>query len=180
MISEEVLKILAQYSKTLEEEKTPFFRKGKSKTVVANKADQMLDPQTVKKGSINGKQFIEAIKNAGKRMTDKINEMTGEVNRISIFQHSLQREDVVNAIHAYIGYDSRQNFGEQEARARQSALREIHPVKAEEYKRCAIKPTIAGYVAGMPNAEKRLADNIQAKVALTIDELKNEKGEFDF
>ncbi len=70
------------------------------------------------------------------------------------------RDEVIQAIAAFVGYDAKRDFGSQEMSAKLAAQRAMNPssVVAAPYRR-SIVPSTAGYVAGMPDYNRRkLAD----------------------
>jgi hypothetical protein len=120
-------------------------------------------------GSLSGEQFLLAIRDAGKRSIEATNEATGEVYQRPIFDPTFEREDTIRAIAGYTGYDPFGNFGAQDLAARTKAELERRPVSPKEYKRCQVAPSIAGYVAGMPNETKKKIDNLIARERLAVD-----------
>lgn len=98
------------------------------------------------RNSLDAKGFIEAAKAAGRRKNQD-----GK-----FFTDSREvRNDLIQAIHAYIGYDSTRDFGSQDQAARSKAARELSgrvivvgPTRQEER---AASRSLVGFVAGMPN-----------------------------
>jgi hypothetical protein len=78
------------------------------------------------------------------------------------------RDETIQAIAAYIGYDLTQPFGLQDSAAVDAANREINPPKAREFKRSSI-PSVAGYVKGAPDHGVRHVQNLQARERLAVD-----------
>lgn len=104
-------------------------------------------------GSLDGKGYIMAVRNAGK-------------NAAGLFDKSLERADIMRAIHGYIGYSPTEDFGAQEYRARSKAMLELRPVKSEAYSRTKVAPTIKGFVHGSNNpTEKKIAD-LKARIQI--------------
>ena len=99
----------------------------------------------VEKGSLDAAGFMLAIRNAGKRPNDK---------GIMVRHPDQERGDIIKAIHAYVGYDPRGNFGTQDQAARAKAQAELRPTSnvgpSREEMRSASR-SLAGYVAGMPD-----------------------------
>lgn len=116
------------------------------------------------RGSLNAKDFLLAMRNAGKRTSE-----TGA----SFIDQREKRNDEIRAIHGFmyeirkgvkvaIGYDPKRDFGSQEQAARMLAQREIRgPVKVSE----VVKPSLsaAGYVAGMPDLRSRRMANLEGQ-----------------
>lgn len=75
---------------------------------------------------------------------------------------SKTRNEMIQAIHAYCGFDNRRDFGSQEMEARSKAQRELRGApKVSE----AVAPsqTVRGFVAGMPKPSNRILLNLQAR-----------------
>jgi hypothetical protein len=78
------------------------------------------------------------------------------------------RDGIISAISAFIGYDLAKPFGVQDSLAVAAAQRAITPPKAEAFKRSAI-PSVAGYVKGAPDHMVRHIQNLQARERLAVD-----------
>ncbi len=108
-------------------------------------------------GTLDAKGFILAMRNAGKR-PNAAGVMTRDQSKV--------REDEIQAIAAYVGYDIGGNFGSQEQAARAKANRELSKVPIQgptrEEQRNASK-SWAGYVHGMPDNQQRRLANLQAR-----------------
>jgi len=78
------------------------------------------------------------------------------------------RDGIISAISAYIGYDLAKPFGVQDSLAVAAAQRAITPPKAEAFKRSVI-PSVAGYVKGAPDHGVRHIQNLQARERLAVD-----------
>jgi hypothetical protein len=119
------------------------------------------------RNTLDAKGFLLACRDAGKRSFEKTNEVTGEVHTIVKRDESKVREDIIKAIHAYVGYDQSRDFGSQEAAARAKANREAsgRVVTAgpsrDEVK--AASRSVAGYVHGMPLPAQKLLANLRAR-----------------
>lgn len=77
------------------------------------------------------------------------------------------------AIAAFIGYDGRLTFAEQELTANAKAKAEISPVKVTGPSREEIRTaqrSAVGYVAGMPDALKRTVQDLVGRENLAVDE----------
>lgn len=108
---------------------------------------------------ISGKEFLIAMLNAGKR----------NINNKIIFQESLKRQDEIDAIDKYIGYDCKKDFGLQESNARMLAMQDIKPVKAQAFKRSLIPPYITGYVKGANDVIAKKRDHLLASMERCLD-----------
>lgn len=131
-----------------------------------NAAPAVLPPNLPMKGTYDGRAFLMVLRSAGMRSREVTNEVTGEVSQQQFHDPSLTREDTIKAIAGYVGYDAAGDFGEQDQEARAKAQRELKPVVPQEYKRTLVAPTIAGYVAGMPNVSVKSAVNLEARERL--------------
>ena len=112
-----------------------------------------------KKEKINGKEFLLALKDAGKRNIE------GKI----VFQQNLKREDEIKAIDNYIGFDRNKDFGQQEMVARMAAMQEIKPVKGEAFKRCSVSNTIKGYIQGSNNPILKKKSHIEACINICLE-----------
>lgn len=114
------------------------------------------------KGTINARDFLKAMLNAGRR-TDEHGMRFTDPQEV--------RNDKIQAIAAFVGYDTRRDFGGQEIDATASAQREIRGYKAtgptREEQRAASR-TLSGFVAGMPQPSQRLLLNLQAREQSTV------------
>ncbi len=112
--------------------------------------------QVQKKGTLNAREFYQAMHDAGMRRTE-----SGK----PYFDPRESRNDQIKAIAAYIGYDPAGDFGPQDLRARMQAWREIHPLQARDPRIVLI----AKAPQGMPNMlAKRLAD-LQGRERMAVD-----------
>ena len=134
-----------------------------------NAAPAVLPPNLPMKGTYDGRAFLMVLRSAGMRSKEVKNEVTGEVTQQQYHDPSLTREDTIKAIAGFVGYDAAGDFGEQDLAARAAAQRELKPVTPQEYKRTLVAPTVAGYVAGMPNATAKLAVDLEARERLAAD-----------
>lgn len=124
------------------------------------KAEVKPGPKTaelVKAGTLDAAGFMQAMRNAGKR---------ANAHGVMLRDESKVREDQIQAIAGYIGYNLAENFGPQEAAARTKANRELsgRPIQGptREEQRAAAR-TMLGYVHGMPNDRQRRLANLQAR-----------------
>jgi hypothetical protein len=123
------------------------------------------------RGSLGAKDFLLAMRNAGRRVN-------AETNATYIDQREV-RNDQIQAIHAffyqetkagkvYVGYDPRRDFGSQDTAARALAQRELRgaPKVSQE---TAPSRTFGGYVAGMPDHKARTLANLQGREVAAVD-----------
>lgn len=82
------------------------------------------------------------------------------------------RDEVICAIAGFVGYDARRDFGSQEMEAKLAAQRAMRPVAplAAPYQRTTV-PSIAGFVAGMPDHRRRALHNLLAREQLAAEKL---------
>ncbi len=123
------------------------------------------------KGTYDGRAFLMVLRSVGMRTKEHKNEVTGEIRQVPVFDQSLVRDDTIAAIAGYVGYDPTGDFGEQDQEARAKAQRELKPVVPQQFKRTLVAPTVAGYVAGVPNETAKLAVNLEARERLAADAL---------
>jgi hypothetical protein len=123
------------------------------------------------RGSLNAKDFLLAMRNAGKRVNP-------ETNATYIDQREV-RNDQIKAIHAFYyevrqgvhvctGYDPNRDFGSQDTAARMLAQRELRGApRTVEVPRPSM--TAGGYVAGMPDLKGRRLANLQGQEVVYAD-----------
>jgi len=119
------------------------------------------------RNTLDAKSFLIACRDAGKRSFESVNEATGEVRQVVKVDGTKVRDDIIQAIHAYCGYDTSRDFGSQDIEARAKAQRELRkvPVSAglsREEQRSASR-SMAGYVKGMPLPAQKLLANLKAR-----------------
>ena len=80
------------------------------------------------------------------------------------------RDEVIAAIAAFVGYDAKRDFGSQEMSAKLAAQRAMNPspVVAAPFKRSII-PSTAGYVAGMPDHNRRTLNDLLGRERLAAE-----------
>lgn len=134
----------------------PSNRQVKAKTkavpIQGNPAKQNMVPGAImaEKGSLEAKGFLVGMRRA------------------------VTRDEQITLISAYVGYDRRGDFGQQEVAARMKAQREVSgkvdrgPSRSEQ--RSAAR-TMTGYVAGMPDNLQRQIANLLGQEAATADTL---------
>lgn len=116
------------------------------------------------RNTLDAKSFLQAMLNAGRRINDKGGRYTDPKE---------VRNDQIQAIHAFVGYDPTANFGGQEVAARAEASRRLSgkpivlgPTKEEQ--RAASRSAI-GFIAGLPKPEARILANLQAREQAAVD-----------
>lgn len=118
------------------------------------------------RNTLDAKSFLIACRDAGKRSFESVNETTGEVRQVVKVDSSKVRDDIIQAIHAYCGYDVSRDFGSQDIEARAKAQRELRggvvPGPSREEQRSASR-SLAGYVKGMPLPAQKLLANLRAR-----------------
>lgn len=116
------------------------------------------------RNTLDAKSFIAAVKAAGRRQNDqgKFFTDTREV-----------RNDLIKAIHAYVGYDQSLSFGAQDTAARAKASRELSGKtivvgpSREELK--AASRSAAGFVAGLPDHKARRLQDLVGRETAAVD-----------
>jgi len=87
---------------------------------------------------------------------------------------SNDRQEKIEAIHAYCGYSFAGNFGDQESAALAKAKREIRPLivnPEEPFKARTITPTMAGFTVGLPDGTAREIANLLGREKMAQDTL---------
>ncbi len=119
------------------------------------------------RNTLDAKGFLLACRDAGKRSFEKVNEVTGEVVVLVKRDETKVREDLIKAIHAYIGYDTSRDFGSQDTAARAQANREasgrVVTAGQDRNEVRAAHRSMAGYVKGMPAPAQKLLANLRAR-----------------
>lgn len=136
------------------------------------------------RNTLDAKGFLLACRDAGKRSFQSVNEVTGEVRTMVKVDQGKVREDLICAIHAYIGYDNRRDFGSQDQEARAKAQREIRAAQGykvaagptREEQRSAAR-SMSGFVAGMPAPAQKLLANLRAREQSTVEAMLDAKTE---
>jgi hypothetical protein len=121
----------------------------------------------VKPGTIDATEFFTAIKKAGRR--------PNVIGVLLYTTEQCQRQDEQEAIQAYIGYDNNLAHGTNLDNARTTAnsnlkVKKVNLPQDKEYSRSS-KPIFDGYVAGMPNKQKKLLNNLIGRVSKGLDDL---------
>jgi hypothetical protein len=110
------------------------------------------------RNTLDAKGFLQAMLGAGRRLND---------NGVRWTDPREVRNDQIQAIHAFIGYDPYQSFGSQEVAARAKASRDLSskPIvlgPSREEQRAASR-SAAGFVAGLPIPSQRILANLKAR-----------------
>lgn len=124
--------------------------------------------------------------NEGKSMTPGLS--LGERNTLDAKSFLLTvrkaktRNETIQAIHGYCGYNAAGDFGSQEQAARAKAQRELRnePVTgpSREEQRSAAR-SAHGFVAGMPKPSQRILLNLQARERAAVEAMLDAKSEED-
>jgi hypothetical protein len=123
------------------------------------------------RGSLSAKDFLLAMRNAGRRVN-------AESGATYIDQREV-RNDQIKAIHSfmyevtpqgkvYVGYDPRRDFGSQDVASRMLAQRELRGAPKVSHE-TAPSRTLGGYVAGMPDHKARTLANLQGREQAAVD-----------
>lgn len=125
------------------------------------------------RNTLDATSFLSACKTAGRRINDK---------GIPFTDPKEVRNDLIKAIHAYIGYDNRRDFGSQDIEARSQAQRELRgvaPGPTRDEKRAASR-TVGGFVAGLPDHKVRALANLRAREVAAVEAMiEHDKGASD-
>lgn len=140
------------------------------------------------KGTLDAAGFTAAMVNAGKRTVHMVCEVDGKGKKsyhivpaatdtshtVTRVEHDKVRDDQIKAIAAYIGYDNRRNFGEQEVAARMMAQRALSTrpdtgIDREVQRKADL--SAKGFVAGLPNAVGSKLEDLQARELVAVEEM---------
>lgn len=114
------------------------------------------------RGSLDAAAFMAAVRSAGQRINDGGFPYTAPLE---------VRGDLIRAIHGYVGYDSRGDFGSQETAARGKAMRDLKIRKVTagpEVLRNASK-SLDGFVAGLPDHRAKALSNLLAQREVVVE-----------
>lgn len=84
---------------------------------------------------------------------------------LTMSRRAKNRQESIEAIHAYIGYDMAKDFGTQEYQAKAQAARELKPITYKP----KTQATVEGYVAGMPNGSEKFRQNLKARERVAVE-----------
>jgi hypothetical protein len=136
----------------------------KSTEASVRTAASIVAEPVVKPGTIDAVGFFDAVKKAGRRP-----------NPVGVFLYTTeqeQRQDERNAIQAYIGWNKNLPHGTNLDGARTAANCELKTGSFQRKEYCrSSKPTFDGYVAGMPNEQKKQLSNLTGRVSKSIQDL---------
>lgn len=79
------------------------------------------------------------------------------------------RNEMIQAIAGFVGYDLSANFGSQELSAKMAAQRAMVPVVAGKDR--TIRSSVAGYIAGLPDHNRKLIADLEGRERLTVEAL---------
>lgn len=124
------------------------------------------------RGTMNAKEFLLAMRNAGRRVNpethasyiDQREVRNDQIRAIHAFMYQVTREGRV-----YVGYDPKGEFGSQDVAARMLAQRELRGAPSTTTPHTAPSRTLAGYVHGMPDHKARALANLQGQEAREVD-----------
>ncbi|HEY6021720.1 MAG TPA: hypothetical protein VIY48_18180 [Candidatus Paceibacterota bacterium] len=91
----------------------------------------------------------------------------GAAGFLKMLRSAKDRQQSIEAIHAYVGYDMAGDFGTQEYRAKAKANLELKPIAIV----AKATPVMQGYVAGMPNNAGKFQHNLKARERLAVEGL---------
>jgi hypothetical protein len=116
------------------------------------------------RNTLDAKGFLQAMLTAGRRIND---------NGVRFTDPREVRNDQIQAIHAFVGYNPRESFGGQEVAARAKAHRDLRgaPVvtgPSREEQRAASR-SLAGYIAGLPDHKARRLADLKARETQAVD-----------
>ncbi len=125
------------------------------------------------KGTITASAFLLAMRDAGKRTFQVLNNTTNVSHSVVKVDQSKVRGDRIAAIAAYIGWNAADNFGPQEQRAIAQANREIRgkdmgPTHRDLHN---ASRSLAGYVKGMPDTKTVRLENLLGQERVTAEKL---------
>lgn len=81
------------------------------------------------------------------------------------------RNETIQAIAGFVGYDMTRDFGSQEQEARAIARRTLSPIVAGEDRKAqrVLAASVKGYIAGLPDHSAKSLSNLQARERLAVD-----------
>jgi hypothetical protein len=125
------------------------------------------------KGTLTAADFLLAMRDAGKRTFQVLNNQTNTSHPVIKVDETKVRGDRIAAIAAYVGWNPKDNFGPQELRAIAQANREVHgkdngPTYRDLHK---VSRTLSGYVHGMPDTKAKRLDNLLAQEKIAAGDL---------
>lgn len=86
---------------------------------------------------------------------------------MKLYRKARNRDEVIQAIDLYIGYDPKGSFASQEYKAKQAAQNELNPNRLAG----AVKatPAVQGFIAGLPDSKAKHKENLLARERLAAD-----------
>jgi hypothetical protein len=98
--------------------------------------------------------------------------MTSCPNATGHGSHEPNRNEKIQIIAAYIGYDDRLSFGANELGARMRAKRSLSPVvPLAQPVHTALGETVRGYVAGIPDDRAKKIAHLEARERLSAEQM---------
>lgn len=111
------------------------------------------------KGSLDAEGFMMAIRNAGKVQRSNENGIL-----MTITDPTKERQDQIQAIAAFVGYDFGGAHGTQLDSARQRARFTLQPARDSK-----VRATVRGFVAGIPNGTEKAVRDLQARIRVATE-----------
>lgn len=137
---------------------------------IRQKSEPMVGMMLPDRGTLGAKDFLLAMRNAGRRLNDSGVPFTNpaevrndQIRAIHAFMYEMRKDQKV-----HVGYDPTGSFGSQEVAARMLANRELLGAPKVSH----IAPpsrTFGGYVAGMPDHKARTLANLQGREVAAVD-----------
>jgi hypothetical protein len=89
----------------------------------------------------------------------------------SALRKAKDRNETIQAIAGYMGYDVTRDFGSQESEARMQAARDLRPITAGADRKAqrVLASSVKGYIAGLPDHSAKSLSNLQARERLAVD-----------
>jgi hypothetical protein len=152
--------VLASYAKSEPQEGTVTFKEPKASKPRANKAPKVQAAPVAPKASNpspNGATSSVVMPEAGSLEAKGF---------LLMMRNAKTQNEKIMAIAAYVGYNAREAFGNQEMVATMRAQRELRPIDTtgpsrEETRQAA--RSAAGYVAGMPDNQRKIVLDLLAR-----------------
>jgi len=152
----------------------PIERQGRRETTTDNTGKPLIHGISLpKKGTLDARGFLVAMRSAGLRVSKE---------GAKFIDPSEVRNDSIQNIAAYCGYDSRQNYGPQELAAKSKANLELRPIKVnpnEVWRRSGtpeVRPD--GYTKGIPDMVARRVAHLEGREREIIGLLCSHRREF--
>lgn len=100
---------------------------------------------------------------------------------MKLYRSAKNRQEVIEAIDLYIGYNAKDSFAAQELRAKQQAANELNPHRLTASGVSKVSPTVQGFIAGLPDTTAKHRENLLARERLAADlMIQHEKSAAEF